>query len=467
MWGQTFTYDAYGNITKSGSISWMPGYNAATNHYQLSGTSYDADGNITNDTFNQYTWDAEGKVVSTAYRTFIYDAFGHAVEGANNGAYSGSKVRMGGFKLSAVGQTPNYSEYPFPGGSLQSFLGGATGVQLADWLGTSRAFYSYTGGGWGQSGAHAPFGEAYAYSSGYPKDFTGQENDGSMNNTTYYFPERQYRSSQGRWLSPDPAGLAAANPMNPQSWNRYAYVLNSPLGLVDPQGLDCVYLDDLGQSAETIEKDNEPPQEAASNCTNSQGYYVPGTTNSSWITVDSEYGAIGAYSVDNGIIEWTASTNNAYGVDITTVGVNVPTTNVESNVYTSSPGELSPSAQRTIRAIANAAPTICGGGAFVYGGPAVGNQAETAEGGVQGFYEWDSKAGFGSGAVVEGQLGPVGAGVLKEPGKPLEPFVFVGEGGGTIAFASGSVGVYAGTSNLGVGVYANVTTNQLCNKRGG
>jgi len=30
--------------------------------------------------------------------------------------------------------------------------------------------------------------------------------------------------------------LASANQLNPQSWNRYAYVLNSPLNLVDPDG---------------------------------------------------------------------------------------------------------------------------------------------------------------------------------------------------------------------------------------
>ena len=38
-------------------------------------------------------------------------------------------------------------------------------------------------------------------------------------------------------MHPDPAGLAAVDPSNPQSWNRYAYVLNNPLRLVDPQGL--------------------------------------------------------------------------------------------------------------------------------------------------------------------------------------------------------------------------------------
>jgi YD repeat-containing protein len=66
VWAQNFTYDAFGNITKTvptngTGISWIPGYNASTNRYTLGGTSYDADGNVLNDTFNKYTYDAEGK----------------------------------------------------------------------------------------------------------------------------------------------------------------------------------------------------------------------------------------------------------------------------------------------------------------------------------------------------------------------------------------------------------------------
>jgi len=49
---------------------------------------------------------------------------------------------------------------------------------------------------------------------------------------------RQYSSTQGRWMMPDPAGMAAVDPSNPQTWNRYAYVGNDPLSRVDPLGLD-------------------------------------------------------------------------------------------------------------------------------------------------------------------------------------------------------------------------------------
>jgi len=43
----------------------------------------------------------------------------------------------------------------------------------------------------------------------------------------------------GRWLSPDPVGLGAVDPSNPQTWNRYSYVYNNPLSLIDPLGEDC------------------------------------------------------------------------------------------------------------------------------------------------------------------------------------------------------------------------------------
>ena len=67
--------------------------------------------------------------------------------------------------------------------------------------------------------------------------FTGFLHDYSMNLEHAWY--RQYGSTQGRWTTPDPSGLAAVNPANPQTWNRYAYVMNSPLSLVDPLGLDC------------------------------------------------------------------------------------------------------------------------------------------------------------------------------------------------------------------------------------
>ncbi len=60
--------------------------------------------------------------------------------------------------------------------------------------------------------------------------YTGKERDETGLD---YFGARYYDSSLGRFLSVDPAG---PDPMNPMSWNRYAYCLNNPYKYVDPDG---------------------------------------------------------------------------------------------------------------------------------------------------------------------------------------------------------------------------------------
>jgi RHS repeat-associated protein len=108
----------------------------------------------------------------------------------------------------------------------------------ADWLGSSRlattpssppANHLYF------DGAYAPFGEDYAKTGTTDPDFTGQNQDTVQG--LYDFMYREYHPVQGRWISPDPAGLAAVSLANPQSWNRYAYVTNRATVLIDPLGL--------------------------------------------------------------------------------------------------------------------------------------------------------------------------------------------------------------------------------------
>jgi len=75
-----------------------------------------------------------------------------------------------------------------------------------------------------------------------PMKFTGQERDfagGEGREDSHYIDymhARYYSPTQGRFLSPDPL---LGNVWNPQSWNRYAYVLNNPMRFTDPTGL-CV-----------------------------------------------------------------------------------------------------------------------------------------------------------------------------------------------------------------------------------
>ncbi len=55
-----------------------------------------------------------------------------------------------------------------------------------------------------------------------------------------FFQARYASAPQGRFQSPDPAGMFVADPANPQSWNLYAYVMNNPLKYKDPTGMYCV-----------------------------------------------------------------------------------------------------------------------------------------------------------------------------------------------------------------------------------
>jgi RHS repeat-associated protein len=83
--------------------------------------------------------------------------------------------------------------------------------------------------------AYAPYGEDYADSGTKDLSFTGQNQD--LVSGLYDFLYRKYNPVHGRWLSPDPLGLGAANPASPQSWNRYAYVGGYPLSVIDRLGL--------------------------------------------------------------------------------------------------------------------------------------------------------------------------------------------------------------------------------------
>src|SRR5205085_5258412 len=112
-----------------------------------------------------------------------------------------------------------------------------------EWLGSSRLATTPTRTCYWDA-AYAPFGENYAQpSSGCVSQdlaFTGQNQDTETSAAggpggLYDFMFRRHSPVQGRWLSPDPAGLAAVNPADPQSWNRYAYVGNRPLNTTDPE----------------------------------------------------------------------------------------------------------------------------------------------------------------------------------------------------------------------------------------
>jgi RHS repeat-associated protein len=76
--------------------------------------------------------------------------------------------------------------------------------------------------------------QGYSASDRVRQKFTGYERDSESG--LDYAHARYYASSQGRFTSPDPLA-GSASTANPQTFNRYSYVNNSPLTIVDPSGM--------------------------------------------------------------------------------------------------------------------------------------------------------------------------------------------------------------------------------------
>lgn len=250
FWTQNFTYDPMGNIRKQvpsgdSGLSFLPTYSTTppTNRFTaIPGVSvnYDASGNLLTDNLNTYTWDLYGRMLTvnslSSSVNVIYDALGRMVENSQSGTFTEFVYGPAGAKLATCnGQTLIKALINLPGGAKAIYnSSGLAYYRHSDWLGSSRltstqsrAMYS--------SSAYAPFGEQFGTSGTSDPSFTGQDQD--TVSTLYDFPSRRYSPSQGRWISPDPLGSRAATLSNPQSWNRYVYVKNDPLRLIDLVGL--------------------------------------------------------------------------------------------------------------------------------------------------------------------------------------------------------------------------------------
>jgi RHS repeat-associated protein len=294
---QTFSYDAFGNINKAGSpYTFNATYNSATNHISSVGSTtptYDSNGNVTSDGQHTYSWDADGNSIVQDTVNLTFDALDRMVEQARGTSYTQIVYAPTGEKLALMaGSTLQIAFVPLPSGGTAVYTSsGLSYYRHPDWLGSSRfastaarAMYSDT--------AYAPFGEPYVQAGTVDASFTGMNSDTATG--SYDFPARQY-ATQGRWPSPDPAGLAAVQPSNPQSWNRYSYVLNNPLGLLDPSGLDCVYLSENNQTLAAV---------VPGDCLNGSddGYFVDGKVTG--IVANSD-GQVTGVLLDGGNDAWS------------------------------------------------------------------------------------------------------------------------------------------------------------------
>jgi len=238
-WSQTFAYDPFGNISKSGTQSFLPTYSSSTNHMTAIGSNtptYDSNGNVMNDYLNTYAWDSNARPVTVNGVGLTYDALGRMVEQDKSGTYSQIVYSPLGAKLAIMnGQTLTKAFVPLTGGTAAVYnSSGLAFYRHSDWLGSSRLASTPSRSVY-YDGAYGPFGEQYANSGTTDLSFTGMNQDTSSN--VYDFAAREY-GIQGRWPSPDPSGLRSVHLSDPQTLNRYAYVRNSPLHLIDATGLD-------------------------------------------------------------------------------------------------------------------------------------------------------------------------------------------------------------------------------------
>jgi RHS repeat-associated protein len=239
-----------------------------------------------------YTYDSEGRRVSRSLTplaltsTYVYDAGGSLAAEYRNGSLQ--------------------KEFIYGAGRLLEVQDAVQGTSYlsTDHLGSTRLVTNASGNAISRHD-YLPFGKEVPVNlgsrntiTGYanpqagsqPADervlqrFTGQEDDTETG--MQYFHARYYSGAQGRFMSPDPAGILAADPRNPQSWNQYGYALNNPLIFGDPTGMECAYLDDTGTA---IEKNGIDHNSSVSECGANGGYWVFGEVNQVSVLDNGDY----------------------------------------------------------------------------------------------------------------------------------------------------------------------------------
>jgi RHS repeat-associated protein len=284
--GQTYTYDAFGNMTSidGGSGPSTFGVDPSTNRISLhtnpstgagynTYADYDAAGNITSITGSvASTYDAAGMMSQfRGGNYYLYTAGDEriATRSSDGTLYSWTLRDPSEKVLREYSETVSSSggvftstwiwkrDYVYRDGVLFAAvtLSGTSEVKQhyhVDHLGTPRLITDSAGV---QKYAYDyyAFGKDAAFNTGDPEalHFTGHERDYESGtaapNTDYldYMHARYYSSNLGRFLSVDPV---LGKPAQPQWWNRYSYVMNNPVNRTDPDGR-CIWDVCIGEAA--------------------------------------------------------------------------------------------------------------------------------------------------------------------------------------------------------------------------
>jgi RHS repeat-associated protein len=126
---------------------------------------------------------------------------------------------------------------------VASYSSGAWTYSASDHLGSPRVLWN-SSGQLVETHKYWPYGEdTNATPPNQRLAFTLMERD--TENSHFYDHARHHDFGLGRFLSPDSVG---GHPVNPQSWNRYAYTLGNPLKNLDPDGRYVIGFTGIGNA---------------------------------------------------------------------------------------------------------------------------------------------------------------------------------------------------------------------------
>jgi RHS repeat-associated protein len=270
-WGEKYGIDPWGNLY---SISGATGKNMSeslscspNNQNRLGNCfTYDSAGNIIKNGNTSYYYDAENRLIAAVNGTgysYTYNGDGQRIEKCTMGATSGScsstatgtfywHTLDGGGTLAESDLGGNWkAAYGIIRGSIVSRVdlpANAAHYYFHDELGSTNVIADATSKIVSESDYY-PYGGEIPVVTGDPNTykFTGKERDTETG--LDMFGARYYGSSLGRFMTPDwaakPISVPYANFGNPQSLNLYSYVENNPETLVDTDGHEISYADNL------------------------------------------------------------------------------------------------------------------------------------------------------------------------------------------------------------------------------
>jgi len=242
QWGQSYTYDGFGNLTDQTLIKGTaPDVHVAYNYLTnlQTGDTADANGNIG----SSYVYDIENRLVQppTGLAThYAYDPGNKRVWRSDNSGTVDELVFWAGQKLATYQISVDGAGVWFTLTSSNVYFGAklvSKGTYNSAGTGDKVSLTPVVADRLGSIGKFYPYGTERPSATGNDKEkFTGYFRDAATG--LDYADQRYHQPGAGRFMTPDPYG-GSTKGRDPGSSNRYAYVGGDPINYSDPSGLDC------------------------------------------------------------------------------------------------------------------------------------------------------------------------------------------------------------------------------------